>query len=196
MEFVRSLPAPRPGCTFGPREQVTHNKSSAHDFPLFNRMSNTTRQQLNQVTAFIDGSTVYGSNDEAANQLREFNGGRLATQRSLKGHTLLPVKAEECSDFLRQRFCFRAGFFSKETLSISKISYLHNVLKVTAESTNSLNWPWFIRFGFVNTTESVSNKSLRLWLSQHLLVLKQQLTRCSNSIHHGAMSVSSKKADE
>uniref|UniRef100_A0A0P5JUL6 Chorion peroxidase n=1 Tax=Daphnia magna TaxID=35525 RepID=A0A0P5JUL6_9CRUS len=85
MEFVRSLPAPRPGCTFGPREQ------------------------LNQVTAFIDGSTVYGSNDEAANQLREFNGGRLATQRSLKGHTLLPVKAEECSDFLRQRFCFRAG---------------------------------------------------------------------------------------
>lgn len=141
MEFVRSLPAPRPGCTFGPREQVTHNKSSARDFPLFNRMSNTTRQQLNQVTAFIDGSTVYGSNDEAANQLREFNGGRLATQRSLKGHTLLPVKAEECSDFLRQRFCFRAGFFSKETLSISKISYLHNVLKVTAESTNSLNWP-------------------------------------------------------
>ncbi|KAI9551668.1 hypothetical protein GHT06_022004 [Daphnia sinensis] len=85
MEFVRSLPAPRPGCTFGPREQ------------------------LNQVTAFIDGSTVYGSSDEAANQLREFNGGRLATQRSLKGHTLLPVKAEECSDFLRQRFCFRAG---------------------------------------------------------------------------------------
>jgi peroxidase len=68
---------------------------------------------LNQVTAFIDGSTVYGSSQDLSNQLREFNGGRLTVQRSIQGHTLLPVKAEECSDFLRQRFCFRAGFSFK-----------------------------------------------------------------------------------
>lgn len=86
MEFVRSLPAVRPRCTFGPREQQ------------------------NQVTAYIDGSTVYGSNVEAARELREFRGGRLTMQNSLQGHSLLPVKADECSDVLRQRFCFRAGF--------------------------------------------------------------------------------------
>lgn len=56
---------------------------------------------------------MYGSSDEAASQLREFIGGRLTMQRSLQGHTLLPVKAEECSDFLRQRFCFRAGDIRK-----------------------------------------------------------------------------------
>ena len=88
MEFVRSLPAVRPQCTFGPREQ------------------------LNQVTAFVDGSTVYGSSDEMVEQLREFVGGRLAMQRTISGQKLLPVKVDECSDFLRQRFCFRAGFCS------------------------------------------------------------------------------------
>jgi len=85
MEFVRSLPAVRPQCTFGPREQQ------------------------NQVTTFIDGSTVYGSNDAEARELRNFRGGQLSMQRSVQGHALLPFKAEECADVLRQRFCFRAG---------------------------------------------------------------------------------------
>lgn len=65
--------------------------------------------QINQVTAFLDGSAVYSSTAEHAKELREFRGGRLTMQRSLQGHSLLPVNAEECSDFLRQRFCFKAG---------------------------------------------------------------------------------------
>lgn len=53
MEFVRSSPAPRMSCNFGPREQV------------------------NQITAWIDGSTIYGSDDAEAKKLRLFDGGRL-----------------------------------------------------------------------------------------------------------------------
>ena len=46
MEFVRSMPAPRSGCNFGPREQV------------------------NQITAWLDGSNVYGSDQDEATKLR------------------------------------------------------------------------------------------------------------------------------
>ena len=35
------------------------------------------RQQINQITAFLDGSVVYGSDEERANALRSFESGRL-----------------------------------------------------------------------------------------------------------------------
>ena len=53
MEFVRSAPAPTDACNFGPREQV------------------------NQITAFIDGSNVYGSEKPEARKLRLMASGRL-----------------------------------------------------------------------------------------------------------------------
>ena len=37
------------------------------------------RQQVNEITAWIDGSNVYGSSEEVANSLREFVGGRMLT---------------------------------------------------------------------------------------------------------------------
>ena len=39
--------------------------------------SRGVRQHKNEVTAFLDGSVVYGSNTKDANQLRSFSGGKL-----------------------------------------------------------------------------------------------------------------------
>ena len=45
------------------------------------------RQQINRITAFIDGSQIYGSDSDTAASLRTFSGGRLQTSA---GH-LLPL---------------------------------------------------------------------------------------------------------
>ena len=55
MNFVRSMPAPQLSCTFGYGEQ------------------------MNQITHFLDGSNVYGSDEEDAKQLRTQRGGLLRT---------------------------------------------------------------------------------------------------------------------
>ena len=49
MNFVRSMPGPQLGCTFGYGEQ------------------------MNQITHFHDGSNVYGSDDEDAGGLRMYS---------------------------------------------------------------------------------------------------------------------------
>lgn len=70
----RSAPAPRTGCTLGPREQ------------------------LNQVSSFLDGSAVYGTSKAEALHLREFAGGRMKVQYHRGGKSLLPANTQphEC----------------------------------------------------------------------------------------------------
>ncbi|CAH0592105.1 unnamed protein product [Chrysodeixis includens] len=88
MEFVRSAPAPT--CHFGPR------------------------QQLNQATAYIDGSTVYGFAATRAASLRSFVGGALSMLRV--GTTeLLPPSTDpddSCNTAemtAKGRYCFESG---------------------------------------------------------------------------------------
>ncbi|MPC64526.1 Chorion peroxidase [Portunus trituberculatus] len=83
MDFVRSMPAVRPACNFGPREQ------------------------MNQITAFIDASNVYGSSVNESNELRAFTGGLLKESSNPKH--LLPPKPSECKDSSGQKYCFKAG---------------------------------------------------------------------------------------
>lgn len=97
MEYVRSSPTIRVGCTLGPREQI------------------------NQVTSFLDASTVYGSSEEEAKSLRLFSDGLLRGQSISKGnkkkrqsddieHQLLPAieTSQDCRSKNRTR-CFKSG---------------------------------------------------------------------------------------
>ncbi|XP_046396222.1 peroxidase-like isoform X2 [Ischnura elegans] len=95
MEFVRSLPAPRPQCNFGPREQ------------------------MNQVTGYIDASNVYGSSSSSQRNLRALSGGRLKVQpsnpsqevkqQSRRDKGLLPGSRDQCTDEFDEKECFDAG---------------------------------------------------------------------------------------
>ncbi|XP_011161795.1 peroxidase isoform X2 [Solenopsis invicta] len=65
MNYVRSLPVLRSECTFGPVEQ------------------------MNQVSHFLDGSTIYGSIIKKSRELRTFEGGHLRVDVR-NNHTYLP----------------------------------------------------------------------------------------------------------
>jgi len=83
MEFVRSMPAMQPDCSFGPREQ------------------------MNQITAYIDASNVYGSSAAEERRLRSGQGGRLHSTAD----ALLPPTADDghCRRPAPRRHCFAAG---------------------------------------------------------------------------------------
>lgn len=68
-----------------------------------------------QVSAFIDGSAIYGSDNETARDLREFVGGRLRMQTTPDNRTLLPPSTnpdDGCNrdaEMRRGHYCFAAG---------------------------------------------------------------------------------------
>ncbi|GAU92790.1 hypothetical protein RvY_04828 [Ramazzottius varieornatus] len=90
MEFVRSLPGVRPGCRLGGREQI------------------------NQLSAFIDGGQVYGTKQNDVKNLRTFTDGRLksiAPIPSNPSYTLMTGDGSNtlCVDGSKKRSCFKAG---------------------------------------------------------------------------------------
>ncbi|KAJ8934879.1 hypothetical protein NQ314_013155 [Rhamnusium bicolor] len=108
MEFVRS--APSPTCCLGPREQ------------------------LNQVTAFIDGSVIYGADEEVTKILRNFQNGTLKMYVTKDGRTLLPISDDLNDGCNREeqktngKYCFLTGrkLMNKFDLSPQKRGYFGN----------------------------------------------------------------------
>lgn len=80
-----------------PTDDVLFNPTGASDVVIpftrsgFDSETGTSednpRQQVNEITSYIDGSQVYGSDQETADSLREFEGGRLL----VRDEGLLPV---------------------------------------------------------------------------------------------------------
>ncbi|OQR66314.1 hypothetical protein BIW11_05001, partial [Tropilaelaps mercedesae] len=85
LQYIRSAPAVRSGCTFGPREQI------------------------NQATSFIDASPLYGNSEEEAASLRLFRGGELRTEKRLDKTESAPRMAPGSPKICHGEFCFLAG---------------------------------------------------------------------------------------
>lgn len=91
MNFVRSAPAPN--CCLGPREQ------------------------MNQVSAYIDGSVVYGLNLDASMKLRSLRHGMLRMFLTPDRRELLPISKDVNDGCNREeqrrlgRYCFMSGTY-------------------------------------------------------------------------------------
>jgi hypothetical protein len=73
------------------------------------------REQLNQASAYLDGSVIYGPNVNLTSQLRTMSGGQLRMSLTPDGRTLLPYSVDP-SDGCNQkeetaqgRYCFASG---------------------------------------------------------------------------------------
>lgn len=56
--------------------------------------TSSPREQVNSITAYIDGSNVYGSDEDRAEFLRTGQGGLLKTTQAANGETLLPFNRD------------------------------------------------------------------------------------------------------
>ena len=82
MDFVRSSPAPRRDCALGPRDQI------------------------NQITSFLDGSNIYGSNAEEQHELRLMTRGKLKyTDLHIRKPLLPPLSPQVFVFCLLVSFC-------------------------------------------------------------------------------------------
>jgi len=73
-------------------------------------------QQMNQITAYLDASNMYGSSLSTQQSLRTFSGGMLQAQ-NIRGKQLLPGNPSECSDDTGRAACFRAGMCCTDIFS-------------------------------------------------------------------------------
>ncbi|XP_034944630.1 chorion peroxidase-like [Chelonus insularis] len=122
LEFVRSGPAPRNDCGFGPREQ------------------------LSQVSSFLDGSMIYSSNIHHSDSLRLFRNGLLQYGKLASQKPILP--RGELNDLCRRGSlstnCFKAGdarLSEQPALTSLHVIFLRLHNKIAMELT-ALNPHW------------------------------------------------------
>ncbi|MDH3717297.1 MAG: LEPR-XLL domain-containing protein, partial [Planctomycetota bacterium] len=73
------IPVPAGDPYFDPDWTGTHTIEMNRSVYDVTTGTTTARQQLNQITAYVDASNVYGSDQDRADFLREFVGGKLKT---------------------------------------------------------------------------------------------------------------------
>ncbi|CAG2116540.1 unnamed protein product, partial [Medioppia subpectinata] len=104
------IPIPKNDPFFPPVNTTTGVKQCLHFVRSLNGQTTLgPREQMNQVTGYIDGSNVYGSDICEANSLRTFQSGRLNSTKMVGLKDLLPQTATHIECKAPSGLCFMAG---------------------------------------------------------------------------------------
>merc|ERR1719219_885683 len=123
---ISSTSFPEKRCCLNPSRPECFNINVPESDPSFPMRQNTSitciefsrsrpacgqpgREQVNTITAFIDGSNVYGSDEEIGQVLRTGAGGRLVENDKKPGHLPTKEQLRRPSDHLDDRKDFVAG---------------------------------------------------------------------------------------
>ncbi|XP_022181950.1 peroxidase-like isoform X2 [Myzus persicae] len=104
MNYVRSVPAMRPDCTFGPREQ------------------------MNQATHYLDGSMIYGSSEQQMWSLRAKSKGQLLTHSTCKNQSdpkYMPLDYDPEACQFGSGTCYMAG--DPRASGLPQLTVLHTL---------------------------------------------------------------------
>lgn len=91
------------------------------------------REQLNQASSYLDGSSVYGNTRKLQNDLRSWTGGRMKVFVTEHGEQLLPPNKDpldgcnEESEMKKGRYCFLSG-----ELPMLIFSFYFNIYRCTS----------------------------------------------------------------
>lgn len=104
------IPIP-PGDHFYPELNVTSGERMCFPFmrSLPGQQSLGPREQINQNTAYLDASQIYGENTCLCNKLRSFQGRMNATYHPVRGKELLPRSDQHPECKSPSGYCFIAG---------------------------------------------------------------------------------------
>lgn len=102
------------------------------------------REQLNLLSAFLDGTQIYGDSYNKSLELRLFSGGLLKSSTGVTARPYLPQSDSQCSNVDESMMCFKAGEFrTSENLGLTGIQVLfmreHNRI-ATELATLNKNW--------------------------------------------------------
>ncbi|XP_055331071.1 peroxidase-like [Paramacrobiotus metropolitanus] len=172
MEFVRSLPGSRAGCTLG------------------------SRDQLNQASSYIDGNQIYGSTLEQANKLRLFQNGFLKSSEpfpSNRRYSLLPSdgRNQTCQDASLNRPCFDAGDIRVNVqIGLQAVQTMfmrhHNLL---CQRLQTLNPQWNDEKLYQEARAIVAAQLQHITYNEWLPVLVGDSIRVSNSNTHTGLAL-------
>ena len=152
---ISSTSFPEKRCCLNPSRPECFNINVPESDPSFPMRQNTSmscidfarsrpacgqpgREQVNTITAYIDCSNIYGSEDDLASDLRSGVGGRLVESNKKAGHLPTKEQLQQTSDHLGRLFMIQfVIIIGKPAKKIQKIPKRHSKL---------FGWIWWLFF--------------------------------------------------